>query len=67
MNEWMIEGCLQLDRSQHGRADPLDIWWSMEEEPEILAFGQQHGDEGGAPEGEEDEFAEDAGEVEEVG
>lgn len=43
--------------------DPFRIRWLIEERFEILAFVQEHGDEGGAPEADEDPFHDCAREV----
>lgn len=57
---------LQLNRSKRNGTVPLDVRRSMEQEPEVLALGQQHGDERRTPESDEEEFREDAEKVDQV-
>lgn len=60
-----IEGkALHFDSSKNGGDNPLHIRWLIEEELEILALSQEHGDEGCGPEADEDPFHDCAGEVE---
>lgn len=59
-------GCLHFDSCNDGGDDPLRIRWPIEEELEILALVQEHGDEGCGPEADEDPFHDCAGEVEDA-
>lgn len=57
---------VRLNSRNHGPTVPFHIRRRLEQELEILALGQEHGDEGGGPEGDEQEFENQPREVEEV-